>query len=785
MTKRVTRIGVFFSIVCCSIASASALSVNTSFKQRLWGLTAPHSWQMQKTLYVSISSPQANDASAGTLSAPLRTIQRAIDLAVPGTRILISPGIYPESLTLGMKNSGTALQPILLEAKTPGTVILSGSDRWTGWQPTSTDGVYVHAWQYKWGVGRDIFGADAPMQPLGRRSEMVFVNGVWYRQVLDRALMQPGTFWVSEDTAQIFIQAPQRTNIPNADIQVSVRRQAIDMGSVWGSLSEPHNWPSYYVFQGLTIQHYTARGEFTAAATCCYGAHILIDDCKSSWNNGTGLELRGTDIVVRHCQFNHNGFSGISIPPTPFPAVQDVLLDDDVVGHNNWRGALGDFYGWAVAGMKMMTSGNVLLDHFISRDNASPGVWFDNQNRNIVIEHSLFLNNRAPGLWMEISPGPFLVDHSDFAGNGSGVCISNSSQITLTHDVFYGNNAQIDEWSVLRDREGNFDEGLTLHDDVMVCAKNSQTLWSRPAYLNIYDTLQSDGNLWWRSDGAGWSIGGDNMDFSQWILRTHQDRHSILANPRLRAPQKNDFTVQSDSPLLRRDKWGQRTVVSLLPPSGLASDHTQIYMDPVGAQDQVHYTLNGESPTIASPVYTEPFPLPNGGKVRAVVLGTGAYANPVASITLIGGAPPQPDIEISSLSPTKNVVGWGDYAHTNLSIQGNSLNVAGMSFSLGMGAHAPSELDYTIPSKVARFVSAIGVDDEAQNQVATPSMTFSVFADDVQLYKSEVIRLGMIKFVNVLLPPNAKTLRLIVTPAGPTQEWDHADWVRAGFLNAP
>ena len=775
-------LGLFLAL---TFPAQAQTAVDSSFEQHLWAAAPQPHWEKLKTLYVSTDSPHASDANAGTLLSPLKTIQQAVNRAKPGTDISIAPGIYRETIQMRRVNSGTAEAPIVLESQRPGTVILSGSDRWGNWQPEASPGVYSHAWPYHWGVSADPFAGAAPMQPLGRRAEMVFVNGGWYRQVLSRSQMVPQTFWVTEETGMIYLQTPAALSIRQAQVEVAIRRQAIDMGSVWGGLDTPHDWPSYYVLRGLTVQHYTGQGEFSLPAVAAYGSHFLLENCDISWNNSTGLSLRGTDIVVRHCRLEHNGYSGISVPPTPVPAVKDVLLADDVTAENNWRGALGDFYGYAVAGMKMMTSVNVILRGFISRDNASAGVWLDKDNRNYLIEDSQFLRNRDPGLWLEISQGPFLVRRCVFASNESGVRISNSAQITLSHDIFYANKAQIDEWSPALNRAGFYDSGLILSSNVVVCADNTQALWRRPDYPNTLQTLTSSGNLWWRPDGAGWEVGSADLDFSQWLAATRQDTSSLMVDPRLRAPQSGDFTPRVSSPLLRKAAWGTRAVVFVLPPGGLADKETQVYLNGVGAPGPIHYTVDGMAPTLASPVYAGPFLLPDGGKVSAKVFGPASADNPAATVNFIGGAPPVPDISISSLLPTKNVVGWGGYAHTNLSIQGQPLHVDGIPFSDGVGAHAPSELIYTIPADVARFVADVGLDDEVLGQDAQPSVIFKVYADNTLLFQTATMTPGQIGFVNVALPSGAKTIRLVVTLGGSSQEWDHADWVRAGFVNRP
>lgn len=65
-----------------------------------------------RTLYVATNG---NDANAGTSqTAPLRTIQKAADISLPGDHIIVAPGTYRESVNI--TRSGTATNPILFES---------------------------------------------------------------------------------------------------------------------------------------------------------------------------------------------------------------------------------------------------------------------------------------------------------------------------------------------------------------------------------------------------------------------------------------------------------------------------------------------------------------------------------------------------------------------------------------------------------------------------------------------------------------------------------------------
>lgn len=75
-----------------------------------------------RTLYVS---PGGLDAQGGdTEGAPLRTLQAAVDQALPGDRILLEPGLYAGATV--MTRGGTPGAPITIASRKPGTVVFDG-----------------------------------------------------------------------------------------------------------------------------------------------------------------------------------------------------------------------------------------------------------------------------------------------------------------------------------------------------------------------------------------------------------------------------------------------------------------------------------------------------------------------------------------------------------------------------------------------------------------------------------------------------------------------------------
>ncbi len=105
---------------------------------------------------------------------------------------------------------------------------------------------------------------------------------------------------------------------------------------------------------------------------------------------------------------------------------------------------------------------------------------------------------------------------------------------------------------------------------------------------------------------------------------------------------------------------------------------------------------------------------------------------------------------------------------------GHALSVGGKTYARGFGAHATSQMTFTLDGRQTGFSAGVGVDDEVGKR---GSVVFQVYADGQKLFDSGVMRGGdAARSVNVGLT-GKRELRLVVTDAGDGANYDHADWV--------
>ena len=152
----------------------------------------------------------------------------------------------------------------------------------------------------------------------------------------------------------------------------------------------------------------------------------------------------------------------------------------------------------------------------------------------------------------------------------------------------------------------------------------------------------------------------------------------------------------------------------------------------------------------------------------------------------VNGGPVQATTYLSDLTPTFTSNAWGPYEKDksngeNAASDGGPIRIGGVTYTKGLGVHAPSELRYALNKQYSRFLASVGVDGEVGN---SGSVRFQVYGDGTLLYDSGTVRGGQAaKSVDVSVA-NVTELRLVVTDNGDSNYDDHADWADARVTKA-
>jgi len=161
-------------------------------------------------------APGGNDAGPGTQAAPLRTIQRAADLAQPGDTITVHRGVYRERIS-PPRSGRSDEERIVYQAAAGEKVVIKGSERVTNWVKVQKD-------VWKATLPNAFFGGFNPysdlihgdwFDPMGRdhHTGAVYLNDDWLIEAatLDDVMkpMGSGALWfgrVNKENTTIWAQ---------------------------------------------------------------------------------------------------------------------------------------------------------------------------------------------------------------------------------------------------------------------------------------------------------------------------------------------------------------------------------------------------------------------------------------------------------------------------------------------------------------------------------------------------------------------------------------------------
>jgi DNA-binding winged helix-turn-helix (wHTH) protein len=494
----------------------------------------------EPSLSVLHVSPSGRDTNSGTSpETPLRTIQRAADLARPGDVVLIQPGVYRESVRV--RKSGTRLQPLVFRGAGPG-VILDGADArvaaGVAWTPLG-GGLFEHD------TG---FATTHVTTELGRLFR--------YASLKDLRTLRvgaPGGFFA--ETGHIYMKFADNS----APSRHTIHAGRLDRGI----LVDRQSWVG---FDNLEIRHYGGA------------------------ETGVGIELREcTSCRIWRCRFSEIARAGIWADGGQGGRIEDNAISDTSITSWPWHDVNlshtvnhGIFFG------RPAPRGFVVRHNFVDGTvdgiapcgSASPAGGptnetdvYDNVLGDVAddaIEAESYCanvrlwGNRINGSLMAIStapaaPGPTWILRNIAYGFGkarghevwsaSGLKINtfdkvSSGAVFLYHNTFVTDIPRVDAIALLEPGEV-----------ALVRARNNVLAGTRHA-------LQKTNPLYWDGDGndlytssseslVEW-LGVQYRDVEAFRRATGQERGGFSAAPLLVDPLGGDFTPKSGSPLVDR-----------------------------------------------------------------------------------------------------------------------------------------------------------------------------------------------------------------------------------------
>jgi len=360
-----------------------------------------------ETAAIYVDASKGSDSNNGSKNTPLKTIGASVGKAMAnnhastGTRVIINPGTYRESVSISGDYRSTKL-PITFQAATNGSVFISGADLMSGWTVSSQNPkIFQNNWPYRFGICA-ISGGNVPFeQEIMLRAEMIIVNRMPLTQVLSLSSMLPGTFFIDDAHAMAYVYPPSGTNMSTATVEVATRPHMLE-----------DDGQSYVVFRGLTFQYANSCHGNAAVVVGRKATNVLFDSDTFVWNNSTGLAFNAQYFTVQNSVALHNGALGFSSYH-----VKHDLWQNDVANYNNWRGAQGAFYTWDAGGAKWLLDHDGTYTNVTAAFNQGNGIAWDTDQQNLTLTGLVSANNITNGIQIEKDEGPINLSKSYVCNN--------------------------------------------------------------------------------------------------------------------------------------------------------------------------------------------------------------------------------------------------------------------------------------------------------------------------------------------------------------------------------
>src|SRR3954463_6862247 len=428
---------------------------------------------MASVFHVATTGSNSSDRSR---NQPLRTIDRAGELAQAGDTVVVHEGVYREWVR--PRRGGLCDQRrITYEAATGEYVALRGSGQVTGWEP-------VEGSVWKVSVPNSLFGSfnpfaeeidgdwivyaekDLPKKHLGD----VYLNGMSFYEVL--SLHEVSDPPLRTEVLDDWTGLPDRIRNPEQTRHVWYAEVGDASTTIWANfqgadpneaLVEINVRRSVFYPTEHHLDYITVRGFELAHAACPWTPPTADQPGLIGPNWAKGWIIEDNVIHDAKCSavsLGKEASTGHNLAPLrkdkpgyqyqlePVSAPRQIGWDREHVGshvvrrntiydcgQNGIVGHLGcvfstiednhiynialkrEFYGYEIAGIKLHAAIDVVIRHNRIHD-CSLGTWLDWQTQGTRISRNLYYNNKRD-LFVEVSHGPYLVDHNVFASPAS------------------------------------------------------------------------------------------------------------------------------------------------------------------------------------------------------------------------------------------------------------------------------------------------------------------------------------------------------------------------------
>lgn len=246
---------------------------------------------------------------------------------------------------------------------------------------------------------------------------MVYVNGESLKQVVSKANVKPGKFYVDARNNKIYIGS----NPAGKTVEATAKTEAFDISAKRSTGT---------AIRGLGFAHY-ADGGVEVIGT----PSVTLENNTFIWNGIYGVLVRKSEnATLRGNTFSFNGMNGIR-----GGWANNVLLENNTISYNNiehFRKA------WAAAGIKVINTNGAVWRNNLIEHNIGNGMWLDESSINATIKNNVIRHNEQIGIMFELSHKAN-ISGNRISNNAAGVMIADSSNAHVVGNTFFRNKQPV------------------------------------------------------------------------------------------------------------------------------------------------------------------------------------------------------------------------------------------------------------------------------------------------------------------------------------------------------
>lgn len=434
-------------------------------------------------------SPSGNDAANGSVETPLRTINRAAQLALPGDTVTVHQGTYREWID-PLNGGESNTKRILYRAAEDEKVEIKGSELVTGWKREKKNKqvwkvVLPNRFFGNYNPFNDRLYGDWLWSDKVHHTADVYLNDVSLYETfsLDK-VYQPDTLrtirdpkgctnvWFAEvDAENTTIYANFGSVDPNKEVtEVSVRptcfyptREGLNYITIrgfnfsqaatqWAAPTAEQigmiatHWCKGWIIEDNVIKNSRANG-ITLGKERSSGHNLECNDkrldgtlhyievifnvLRKGWDkDNVGSHIVRNNVISDCEQTGICGSMGAAFSEIYGNHIYNILVKQQ-------------FGGAEMAGIKLHGAIDTYIHHNRIHKSGNFGVWLDWMAQGARVSSNLIYDNLGQDLFIEVSHGPYVVDNNIFLSPHS--LQENTDGGTYLHNIFSGNMNPLDD----------------------------------------------------------------------------------------------------------------------------------------------------------------------------------------------------------------------------------------------------------------------------------------------------------------------------------------------------